>query len=1050
MNAPMSRRAPRRRRDQDVLPHRGMINSNGYHNQDDDQFGHDRISTPQFYQRQSTSDSSRQPSLRRRGNSMMASVGSNQANQYESYNEISSPDFHATERIHSNTKRSASSRLIRLLFTSVIFFYSYHIGMKIIRTAVNVLFGHKQLYQRQKQLEIGTTKDFHIALRGSTDNDNTVGGMTIHDLNARHRHSLEVKEKTLGQTKSLTKQEQRVIGEVASNVQKKASEGYEVYMGEDSTIDYFFAGNIRSTQNIIDKTGRAKTATVPAQKYATLPLSVDSNPFALSMWIYLSPLSEMLDKDSELEDSRAARVILSTLFQSEDSHSGCVSEIFGGSMTGIVLYAQPDYGDNSGENMYRIFLEYSSSDDNSCRTIGLNNDAVLVSEGQWSHISIFVTRVDNNEIEADEGNERISIYVGGDLAGRKYVSGRFRSGATDTLIGRAGDVTSSKQSSVQFRGLGGRVGMLSFWEIGGPESLVNPSERMQVKSMEDEDHVARAINRAAFDLRAIRELSLQGLIVKEPNLLYTFDEQNDEREEGDLHDLYDEPTNLDIKEAIRGKDGTIRVADMSGTPVRTYEYVPLGGFRYPEYKDGNYKPPEWTDEERKELNDLAQARSVMVKNAMKHAWSGYRRYCWGKDELLPLSNTCKDNYGGLGTTLIDSLSTLWLMGMEEEFYQARDWVKDSLTFYTVEGGVSLFETTIRILGGLLSAFDLSGDKVFKWAADDLGQRLMKAFKTKSIIPYGNVELENDGVAYNTAWHKNAAVLSEIGSLQVEFRYLAKVTGRMEYATEAMRALDELLKIDTNDGLYPTLIQNVQVKPSFANDEISLGAMGDSFYEYLLKIWLQGGRKEMKYRKLYDLSMRGVCDKLIHISRPSYLTYVAELKYGRIVHKMDHLSCFLGGNLALGAYTHPEGLESSEAQRQLKTGKQLAYTCYQMYARHKSGLSPEYVDFRNGKNDFQKGRDASYYLLRPEVSETMFILYELTKDPTYREWGWEIFQAIEEQTKTSSAYASIKDVDTMEKDDRMESFFMAETLKYLYLLQYDNHTIDLLNTVSDRV
>jgi hypothetical protein len=388
------------------------------------------------------------------------------------------------------------------------------------------------------------------------------------------------------------------------------------------------------------------------------------------------------------------------------------------------------------------------------------------------------------------------------------------------------------------------------------------------------------------------------------------------------------------------------------------------------------------------------------------------------------------------------------MGMKKEFYQARDWVRDSLNFDSVEGGVSVFETTIRVLGGLLCAYDLSEEPVFKWAADDLGQRLMKAFKTKSSIPYGEVELKVGGEAYNTWWHSNSAVLSEVGTLQLEFRYLAKVTGRTEYATDAMRALDELVKIDTTDGLYPTLIQNIHIKPSFANDEISIGAMGDSFYEYLLKIWLQGGKKEAKYRRLYDRAVKGMMDKLVHLSRPNYLTYVAELKNGMVRHKMDHLSCFLGGNLALGAYSHPQGLQSKEAQRQLKTGKQLAYTCYQMYASHGSGLSPEYVDFRNGKNDFVKGSNAPYYLLRPEVSETLFILYHLTKDPVYREWGWEIFQAIEEQTKTDSAYAAIKDIDTLEKDDRMESFFMAETLKYLYLLQNDNHDIDLLNTVSE--
>ena len=105
-------------------------------------------------------------------------------------------------------------------------------------------------------------------------------------------------------------------------------------------------------------------------------------------------------------------------------------------------------------------------------------------------------------------------------------------------------------------------------------------------------------------------------------------------------------------------------------------------------------------------------------------------------------------------------------------------------------------------------------------------------------------------------------------------------------------------------------------------------------------------------------------------------------------------------------------------------------------------------FDNGaKEDFKKG-NAPYYILRPETSETLFILYHLTKDPVYREWGWEIFQAIEEHCKTDAGYAAIKDVDRMTQDNRMESFFLAETLKYLYLLQDDTNDIDLLNTVSD--
>jgi hypothetical protein len=123
---------------------------------------------------------------------------------------------------------------------------------------------------------------------------------------------------------------------------------------------------------------------------------------------------------------------------------------------------------------------------------------------------------------------------------------------------------------------------------------------------------------------------------------------------------------------------------------------------------------------------------------------------------------------------------------------------------------------------------------------------------------------------------------------------------------------------------------------------------------------------------------------------------------------------------------------------------------QRYARGKYGLSPEYVQFSGakGKDDFSPASDAPYYILRPEASETFFILYHLTKDDTYRQWGWEVFRAIEEYCRTDSGYAALKDVNSGQQNNRMESFFPAETLKYLYLLQSkDDKKLDLLNTVS---
>ena len=793
----------------------------------------------------------------------------------------------------------------------------------------------------------------------------------------------------------------------------------EIDRNQDSTSDaFFFAGTIDTKTRFMNEKGRMAMVDTPGHTYANIPHVLDSNPFAISIWIHLSPQSE------NKKDEGRSRVILST---KSKGYLGCDSEIFGNREgTGIVLYAHPNLEDES-DKTYRIMLEYAVTRNRSCQTL---SSELLVREGAWHHVVIFATQTSRNE--------RISMYVNGNLAARNENASRdFISHAhpeSKTVVGRFAGGSSNHFD------LDGRVSMLSFWETGGAETLTEIALRTKVTSVDDEDHVVKATNRAALDKRAIQRISNQGLAVREPSLLYTFENDIENSRDGMHHE-----SQTTLHELMSGKDGKIEIELSDGMPVNQRQaFIPLGGNRYSEYKDGTYVAPKLGATERRELEEVARARASMVKDAMKHAWKGYRKYAFGKDELLPLSNGGQDNWGGMGTTLVDSLSTLWIMGMEAEFREAKDWVRDNLDFGQVRGGVSVFETTIRNLGGLLSAYDLSGDKVFLRKADDLGMRLQKAFKSRSGIPYGEVELFDGGGAYNTGWHSNYAVLSEIGTLQLEFRYLARATGKSEYATDVMRALDELLKLNAESGLYPTFISNNKETTTFGNQDISIGAMGDSFYEYLLKIWLQGGKKETKYRRRYDESVNGIIDKLIHMSRPNYLTYVAEMKRDKVIHKMDHLSCFLGGMLALGAYTHPDGLQSQQAQRQLKTGKQLAYTCYQMYARSKSGLSPEFVTFDGTNDDFKKGR-SRFYILRPETVETFYILYQLTKDPVYREWSWEIFQAIEEHCKTDAGYAAIHDVDTMKQDNRMESFFLAETLKYLFLIFDDTNDIDLLNT-----
>ena len=155
-----------------------------------------------------------------------------------------------------------------------------------------------------------------------------------------------------------------------------------------------------------------------------------------------------------------------------------------------------------------------------------------------------------------------------------------------------------------------------------------------------------------------------------------------------------------------------------------------------------------------------------------------------------------------------------------------------------------------------------------------------------------------------------------------------------------------------------------------------------------------------------------------------------------VHKMDHLACFVPGMLVLGS-------QGDVAERYLALAKDLSDTCVQMYAGTATGLSPELVNFRDGRDMFTNDRSA-HNLLRPEAVESLFYLYRRTGDETYRAQGWAIFRAFEQHCRLAGGYAGVRDVRVTPavNDDTQQSFFLAETLKYLYLLFSDSDTVDL--------
>lgn len=400
----------------------------------------------------------------------------------------------------------------------------------------------------------------------------------------------------------------------------------------------------------------------------------------------------------------------------------------------------------------------------------------------------------------------------------------------------------------------------------------------------------------------------------------------------------------------------------------------------------------------------------------------------------------------MGLTIIDSLDTIYIMNLKEQFDEAREWVKSGLNLDSDRYN-NLFEITIRIMGGLLSAHHLSGDDLFLEKAYELGNRSLCAFDTKSFIPLSDINLARK-MAKSPMWTSDSS-LAEVATLQLEFKDLSYLTGDMRFKDDVSKVSEVIHKQNRPDGLLPIYINTDTGR--FVGNTITLGARGDSYYEYLLKQWIQNGAKydtnDKEHYLLDDwlIAVKGIKEKLLRRSKPGNLLFVGELLSDSFSPKMDHLVCFLPGNFALGAMFLGKipSFPKDQVEDLLKMAEEITETCYQMYAQMETGLSPEITHFNthedSSKDLYIKPADR-HNLLRPETIESLYYMWKITKDKKYQEYGWKIFEAFEKYTKIESGgYSSIGDVTNphnVQFKDKMESFFLAETLKYFYLLFED--------------
>lgn len=412
-------------------------------------------------------------------------------------------------------------------------------------------------------------------------------------------------------------------------------------------------------------------------------------------------------------------------------------------------------------------------------------------------------------------------------------------------------------------------------------------------------------------------------------------------------------------------------------------------------------------------NRIAGADSVAneVKKEFLHSWNAYKQHAWGSDGVRPLSKRPYNWYDeSLLMTPVDAFDTMVLMGLTKEADEAKQLILSSLTF-DKNLSVKNFEITIRILGGLLSAFQLTGEQKFLHLADDLGNRLLPVFESRTGLPFVNVHLRTGRVEGDIT---NPA---ETGTLLMEFGTLSKLTGKQVYYEKAKRALVETYKRRSAIGLVG---QSIDVTTgTWTATHSHLGGLIDSYYEYLFKCWKLFGDEECK--RMWDESISAIQKYLPDTVR-------GELWYGRVdmnsgtrtIRAWGGLEAFFPGLLAY----------SGDIER----AKALQRSSYAMWNRH--GIEPESYDYVD-----QKVR-RNGYPLRPEIIESAFYLYILTGDTAYQQMGLTFFNSLKQYCRTDAGYAELKDVVTKEKEDMMESFFLAETLKYLYLLFAPPSAFDL--------
>jgi mannosyl-oligosaccharide alpha-1,2-mannosidase len=400
-----------------------------------------------------------------------------------------------------------------------------------------------------------------------------------------------------------------------------------------------------------------------------------------------------------------------------------------------------------------------------------------------------------------------------------------------------------------------------------------------------------------------------------------------------------------------------------------------------------------------------------IRNGMKRAFQAYMRDAWKSDEYMPLKKKGTNTFGGKGLTIIDSLDTLYLMQLNSEFIKAKQFVESDFKF---EGRINVFENNIRVLGGLLGAYSLTKEDIFLTKAKMVGEILLGAFTQR--IPCGVIDTHKPNWCGTQSWAHGKAVNAEVGTLSIEFVALSKFTGDQRWADKIMEINQYWKEHDQQ-----LLQMHIDIPTEKMSGPATIGGGIDSTYEYFIKLKALTGDSLAAH--LYSTFEEMIVKHM-------FVTY-GSTTFARAdgSDTVEHLACFLGGMLIMGKQYIEQGLAMTE-------------TCARMYTTNPSGIACDQVTIKHDgsilcQNDF--------YLLRPETVESIFYAWRETHDQKWRNYATRIWKAIQKHCQVDSGgFTDVRHVTSEhpQQTDKQESWFLAETLKYLWLIFQPDDTLSL--------